>query len=168
MMLRLHLCFSVVAITVLVATNQHLCLYVTSDWAYSSSSSSQYLPKLRAFLPCNSVDLDVLLTNCLVQLPFHPIIGPKECEDQKNQEAKHDDAWCDNLVLVFLLQRYQVGPSADQCQPDSIQEKVAEGANLLFWNHDLESLFSLWKSELPSSFSSRKDSRIRSDLRSLS
>lgn len=77
----------------------------------------------------------------LVQLPLHLIIGPKEREDQSGREAKHDGARYENLVLELLLQRYQVGPSADQRQPRGVQKNVAEGAHLLPRDHGRLDLF---------------------------
>lgn len=100
--------------------------------------------QLHVFLPCDRVDLDVLLPDRLVQLPLHPKTGPKECEEQRRQEAKHNGARYDNLVVEFLLHRHQVGPSTDQRQPHSIQKNPAEGAQLLLPIHDLLGPFALY------------------------
>lgn len=97
----------------------------------------------RVISPSDSVDLDVLLTHCLVQLSLHPIIGPKECEDQSSQEGEDDGACDENLVLQLRLQSYEEAACAHQRQQHSIQEKLAHGAHLLLRNHDLLGLFAL-------------------------
>lgn len=128
--------------------------------------------QLRAISPSDGVDLDVLLTDCLVQLSLHPIIGPKECEDQSSQEGKDDGARDENLVLQLRLQSYEEAASAHQRQQHCRQENLAHGAHLLLRNHDLLGLFvlnnRLKKKNQSSVFVfSRKDRCCRSDPWSL-